>query len=119
MNIKERLLSLPSEIEELKLNLIEKQNNLQMLQEKMKFWSLYELDLISNEVDEKGKPKYSNDTKRQAELQRRKDESDEYGALEIEAEKLEKEVAILNIKLDKLYNEQSNLRAICRLEGRD
>lgn len=117
--IKERLLALPSEIEELKLKILNTQEGHLIARQKLKFWELSELARISNEVDDKGKPIYSNETKRQAELQYRKDTSEEFGIMEEEAQKLEKEVALLNIKLDKLFNEQSNLRAICRLEGRD
>jgi len=76
------------------------------------------LDLIANAVDENGKAVYSNDTKRKAELERRKENEDYQGLLEaMDEAKLEKE--LMAIRLDKLYNEQSNLRAICRLEGQE
>ena len=76
--IKDRLLNLPGEIEELKLGLFQKQEKASTIKEKLKMWELVEMDYISNELDEKGKAKFSNDTKRQAELQRRKDESEDY-----------------------------------------
>lgn len=76
------------------------------------------MDLIANAVDENGKAVYSNDTKRKAELERRKENEDYQGLLEaMDEAKLEKE--LMAIRLDKLYNEQSNLRAICRLEGQE
>lgn len=115
--IKDRLLSLPSEIEKLKIDIIYKQWELQTIREQLKSWEIVELSHISNETDDKGKAIYSNETKRQAELQFRKDSSEEYGAMESKSKKLDEEIALLNVKLDKLYNEQGNLRAICRLEG--
>ena len=113
--IKERLLALPEEIEGKKMELINKQEELSRVREQLKSWELSELVSITNELDDNGKPKYSNDVKRNAELQHRKDLSYDYGRYENELNMLEKDVAMLNIKLDKLFNEQGNLRAICRL----
>lgn len=115
--IKERLLSLPVEIETLKMDLLNKQENLRIAREQLKSWELVEMSYISNELDDNGKAKYSNDTKRQAELQHRKDSSTDYMEYEYKAKELDREVAIANIKLDRLTNEQGNLRAICRLVG--
>ncbi len=115
--IKDRLLNLPNEIEEKKLELFNKTQGLEDIKARIKTWELMEIVDISNEVDEKGKAVYSNDTKRQAELQERKDNSDVYKNYTDIAKSLEIEIANINIKLDKLFNEQSNLRAICRLEG--
>ena len=117
MSIKERLLKLPEEIEAKKFEVMAKQKDLATCREQLRFWELYELSSISNEIDDNGKPKYSNDTKRQAELQHRKDQSEDFGAMEDTVKKLDLEVSVLNIKLDTLSNEQSNLRAICRLES--
>lgn len=115
--LKDRLLSLPNEIEELKLELFKKQEKASIIKEKLKMWELVEMDYISSELDEKGKAKFSNDTKRQAELQRRKDESEDYFEHLQTLRLLDNEISVINIQLDKLYNEQGNLRAICRLEG--
>lgn len=117
--IKERLLDLPNEIENKKTTLLAMQTHLRNEKEKLQMWELTELASISSEVDENGKAKYSNDTKRKAELQRRIDISEEYADIEELVKKLEGKVDILNIQLEKLLNEQGNLRAICRLEGRE
>ncbi len=117
--IKERLLDLPNEIENKKTTLLAMQTHLRNEKEKLQMWELTELANISNELDENGKAKYSNDTKRKAELQRRIDISEEYAGIEELVKKLEGKVDILNIQLEKLLNEQGNLRAICRLEGRE
>lgn len=116
--IKERLLSLPDDIEEMRIEQINADKRLQHYVEEVSKWELQELDLIANAVDENEKAIYSNDTKRKAELERRKENEDYQGLLEaMDEAKLEKE--LMAIRLDKLYNEQSNLRAICRLEGQE
>lgn len=115
--IKERLLSLPDEIKEMKVELINADNRLEHYNEEVKKWELQELDLIVNAVDENGKTIYSNDTKRKAELERRKENNEDYQRLlkALDEARLEKD--LIHIELDRLYNEQGNLRAICRLEG--
>lgn len=115
--IKDRLLSLPNEVEKLKLELISKQQGLEDIRSKMRIWELATLSEITNEVDEKGKAKYSNDTKRQAELQNRKESSEAYKNDSDILKSLEYELGMINIRLEKLFNEQGNLRAICRLGG--
>lgn len=115
--IKERLLSLPDEIKEMKIKLINADNKLEHYNEEIKKWELQELDSIANAVDEKGKAIFSNDAKRKAELERRKENNKDYQRLlkALDEAKLERD--LIHIELDRLYNEQGNLRAICRLEG--
>jgi hypothetical protein len=113
--IKDRLLSLPNEIEITRTEVLNKQQGLEEIRLKIKNWELMETIEIANEVDDKGKVVYSNDTKRQAELQYRKSESAIYNNYFKISKELEKEVAALEIKLDKMFNEQGNLRAVCRL----
>lgn len=115
--IKDRLLSLPDEVEKLKLELMSKQQGLEDIKSKMRIWELATLSEITNEVDENGKVKYSNDTKRQAELQNRKESSKVYTNDSNILKSLEREIGMLNIRIEKLFNEQGNLRAICRLGG--
>lgn len=115
--IKERLLSLPDEIKELRLSILNKENDLLDSEEEKKTWELMQLDDIASEKDENGKNVYSNDTKRKAELERRKTASEKYMEVEIKIDDLRHEIEIKKIELDKLYSEQKNLRAICRLEG--
>ena len=115
--IKERLLSLPDEIKEMKVELINADNRLQHYNDEIKKWELQELDSIASETYENGKAVYSNDTKRKAELERRKENNKYYKDLlgTLDEARLNKD--LLNIELDRLYDKQGNLRAICRLEG--
>lgn len=80
--IKERLLSLPNEIESVKLQLLSMKNAVDIYTE-----------LINVAADEDHE--YFNESLR----------------ISI------KETNKLEVKLEKLYNEQGNLRSICRLEG--
>jgi len=115
--IKERLLELPDLIAGKKCELLTLQEQLADLQEDMSKWELIQMDEINNAVDDKGKPLYSNDAKRKAELEKRKQGDSKYQGQAEELKELEHEIQVKNIYLEKLYNEQSNLRSICRLEG--
>lgn len=115
--IKTRLLHLPAEIEHVKKMLLTYQEDIETLKESIKRWEIEQLDDIANTVDDNGKPIYSNDAKRKAELERRKASDEQYKALSEALRKAEREMAINSIDLDKLLNEQGNLRAICRLES--
>lgn len=94
-----------------------KTQGLEDIKVKIRTWELLEMAEIANEIDEKGKAIYSNDAKRQAELQTRKEKSTVYKNYNEIAKSLDLEISNLTIKLDRLFNEQGNLRAICRLEG--
>ena len=115
--IKERLQELPDLIAEKKYELLILQEQLADLQEDMSKWELIQMDEINNAVDDKGKPIFSNDVKRKAELEKRKQTDEWYTNRAKEARELNREIAQKNIIVEQLYNIQSNLRAICRLEG--
>lgn len=117
--IKEKLLELPHDISKLRLEMIEAENKQEKVRENIRVWEAREIIAISNEVDEKGKAVHSNEAKRKAALEEAKNDSEEYIELQKALNKAEIEVKLMQIQLDRLYNEQSNLRAICRLEGRE
>lgn len=96
--IKERLLVLPNKIEEMKIRLLGKQQELEDTKTDMKIWELTEINEISNELDDKGKAVYSNDTKRQAELQSRKNDSRAYEELYVKSRTLEDEISHITFK---------------------
>ena len=115
--IKERLQELPDLIAEKKYELLILQEQLADLQEDMSKWELIQMDEINNAIDDKGKPLYSNDAKRKAELEKRKQADERYIKWANDIKELNRYIARKNIVLERLYNTQSNLRAICRLEG--
>ena len=115
--IKERLQELPDLIAEKKYELLILQEQLADLQEDMSKWELIQMDDINNAVDDKGKPIFSNDVKRKAELEKRKQVDERYTKWANGTKELNRDITRKNIVLEKLYNTQSNLRAICRLEG--
>lgn len=115
--IKEKLLDLPNEIKELRIEVLKEEKKIVSYRLELERWELMELDEIANEKDESGKVIYSNDMKRRAELERRKKINENYVEVEKMIDDLEYEIEMKKIELDKLYNEQKNLRAICQLEG--
>lgn len=115
--IRQRLMELPDEIAKLKLEILQMQERAADIREQLQLWELTQIDDIANAQDEKGKPIFSNEAKRKAELEKRKQGDSYYQRQAEEFKVLEHEIQVKNIRLEKLYNEQSNLRAICRLEG--
>ncbi|WP_353096187.1 hypothetical protein [Tissierella praeacuta] len=115
--IKDRLFSLPNEIENKKVKILNEREELENDREKLKLWEIDKIESINDAVDDNGKALYSNDTKRKIALENMKLEDNDYLELSEKLQSRTYHVARLEIQLDKLYNEQSNLRAICRLEG--
>ena len=116
MDIKNRLLALPDEIVSVKKELLAYQEELAGNIEAIKKWELEQMNDIANALDASGKPLYSNDVKRQAELQVRKDTSESFKAYKHAVDLLTYRIKVTEIMLSRLYDEQGNLRAICRLE---
>mgnify|MGYP005834765557 CR=1 FL=1 len=116
VDIKNRLLELPVEIKNAKKGLLTLQESLIEQNEALKKWELEQMNDIANAVDAAGKALYSNDIKRQAELQNRKEASDAYKELKNKVESLTYQIKVTEIDVAGLYDEQGNLRAICKLE---
>lgn len=117
MDIKKRLLDLPNEIKQNKMAILKYEKNLNNLQETISRWELQQLTEIADAIDEKGKAIFSNETKRKAELEKRKQGSSEYSIWQDTVNELKYAIQEKNIEISALYDEQGNLRAICRLEG--
>jgi hypothetical protein len=117
MNIKDILSKIHEDIKEQRVKLISLTDSVEELQKEIKLWELWEMSDISNRVNSDGKPLYSNDTKRQAELENRKDRDLEYQDMKVElkAAKLECDMAV--IMLQCLIDKQENARALARIEG--
>jgi len=117
MDIKQKLFELPDQIAELEQAVYKKQTMLEEILQQERIWESGKMDEICNAVDENGKPKFSNDAKRQAELTRLKSADEKYLALEAERKAFFQDIRMVEIDIRRLSNLQSNLRSICRLES--
>ena len=117
MNIKDVLTKIHEDIKNQREKLLYMKQKIEDLQETIKVWELEQMTEIANTVDEKGKAVYSNDVKRQAELERRKQDSPEYQKMqkELKEQKFEYDMAV--IMLQGMLDQQENARALARIEG--
>jgi len=111
------LMKIHEDIQNQRKRLLYMKNKIEEQQEIIKIWELEQISDIADAVNENGKPIYSNETKRQAELERRKKESQEYQKMqnELKAQKFEYDMAV--IMLQGMLDEQENARALARIEG--
>ena len=117
MDIKDILTKIHEDIQNQRERLLYIKQKIEEQQEMLKIWELEQITDIADAVNENGKPLYSNETKRQAELERRKKESQEYQRMtqELKAQKFEYDMAV--IMLQGLLDKQENARALARIEG--
>jgi len=117
MDIKDILTKIHEDIKNQRKRLLYAKQKIEDLQETIKVWELEQMTEIANTVDEKGKAVFSNDVKRQAELERRKKESREYQKMtqELKEQKFEYDLAV--IILQGMLDQQENARALARIEG--
>ena len=117
MDIKDILTKLHEDIKNHRKRLLYAKQKIEELQDTMKIWELEQMTDIADAVNENGKPIYSNETKRQAELERRKKESQEYQKMtqELKSQKFEYDLAV--IILQGMLDQQENARALARIEG--
>jgi hypothetical protein len=117
MDIKKTLLDLPEQISTVELGLMKMQDQLEETHTCIKLWELSRIGEITDAADEAGKPKFSNDAKRQAELMRLKATNEIYLAFEKDRKEFSQAIKTKEIELRQLYNTQNNLRSICMLES--
>lgn len=115
--MKNILTSIHDEIREKRIGLLELNEAMDIKKQDIKVWELEHMTSITNAIDENGKPQYSNDTKRKAELERRKNESKEYRLLNEMFSKLKREYDLAVIELQHLLDKQDNARALTRILG--
>ena len=117
MDIKDILTKIHEDIKNQRKKLLYMKNKIEEQQEIIKLWELEQITDIANTVDEKGKLVFSNETKRQAELERRKKEDHKYQNMqkELKAQKFEYDMAV--IMLQGMLDKQENARALARIEG--
>lgn len=113
------LLELPLRISNEKKDLLILMNDLEIKEAFIKTWEVVESNKINNEVDKEGKLIYSSDVKRKAELEKRKLENEDYKNLLNEINDYKMKIEFKKIYIERLVNEQKNLRALCLIEGDD
>jgi hypothetical protein len=114
--LKEILVSMPEKIEEQRRMLLVGKEKMENLQEYLKSWELQQIADIADAVNEEtGKPLFSNEAKRQAELAQRKKVSEEYqnSLIDLKAQKLEYDLQV--ILLQGMLDRQENARALARM----
>ena len=117
--MKERLMQLPEEIAQKRVILLNLNEEIEALKATHKQWEADLTIIISNEVDDKGKPLHSNAEKRQAELINRIRGNSHMKSVADAMKQKTMMYEIEKIELEKLQNTQSNLRAITRLGGEE
>lgn len=113
--IKDTLMHIHVDIAKKREDILNIKQKIEEKQELLKIWDLEQMTDIADAVNESGKPLFSNETKRQAELERRKREDGHYIELKEQLKELkfehDKEVITFQFLLDK----QENMRALTRI----
>lgn len=117
MQIKDVLMKIHEDIQNQRKRLLYMKQKIEEQQEILKIWELEQITDIADAVNENGKPIYSNETKRQAELERRKKESQEYQTLQKELKSAKFDYDMGVIVLQAMLDRQENARALARIEG--
>ena len=117
--ITDELIDLPNEIHEERLALLDLSDKLDMIKEHFKTWECEAMVDIANELDDKGKPVYSNEAKRAAEINIRKRTNERAYKLDEEIKRLNRQKSYVEASLELLYNKQGNYRAITRIGGEE
>ena len=117
MNTGDILSKIHEDIQNQRKKLLYMKQKIEEQQEILKIWELEQITDIADAVNENGKPIYSNETKRQAELERRKKESQKYQTLQKELKSAKFEYDLGVITLQRMLDEQENARALARIEG--
>ena len=117
MDIKDILTKIHEDIKNQRKRLLYMKQKIEEQQEILKIWELEQITDIADAVNENGKPLYSNETKRAAELERRKREDPKYQEMlrELKSAKFEYDLGV--IILQSMLDEQENARALARIEG--
>ena len=117
MDIKDVLTKIHEDIQNQRKSLLYAKQKIEEQQEMLKIWELEQITDIADAVNENGKPLYSNETKRAAELERRKKESQEYqNALrELKEHKMEYDLQV--IVLQGMLDKQENARHLPESRG--
>jgi hypothetical protein len=113
----ERLLNIPDEIKVLETNIFKYNEKLLSLKQKKDVWELKTLSEIQSELNEQNKPKYSNETLRNSELENRKNA--EYKKILSKIELYSNNIQEQKIEFNFLNNIQSNYKSLIHLIKND
>lgn len=113
--LREILELMPEKIEEQRTRLLDIKEKIEELQTNCKLWEVRQMAEIADMVNENGKPMFSNETKRQAELEQRKSNSPAYqeSLKELKEQKLKYDLQV--ILLQGMLDRQENARALARM----
>jgi hypothetical protein len=114
-----KLNELPEKIMKKELEILEMDQTIKELREKLELReTVYNIEIL-NAVKEDKKPKFANELSRQTELRRKLTLDDDYSDDEKVLKDKQKIINIRKIELNLLINHQANLRAIARILGND
>lgn len=107
-----KLLAIPDQIRELQGQMAEAQKEVEKAKSDVELERSAITAAVVSEVNDNGKPVYSNETARSAEITRRMAVDQDYLAAKKALAKAEEQVASLKFDIDRLYSEMANLRAV-------
>jgi len=108
MSIKDTLMSIHHEIRDQRTLVLQISERMESIREHLKSWEMLQTANIANATDESGKPLYSNEAKRKAELDQRKKDSDEYFRMNCELKSLKSSYDHAVIALQWLIDRQEH-----------
>jgi peptidoglycan hydrolase CwlO-like protein len=107
-----KLLEIPTQIRELQRQMAEAQKEVDNARGDVELEKSTITAAVVSEVNGNGKPAFSNETARSAEITRRMAVDQDYLAAKEALATAEEQVASLKFDIDRLYSEMANLRAV-------
>lgn len=107
-----KLLAIPDQIRELQGQMAEAQKEVDKARSDMELEKSVITAAVTSELNGNGKPAFSNETARSAEITRRMAVDQDYLAAKEALATTEEQVASLKFDIDRLYSEMANLRAV-------
>jgi peptidoglycan hydrolase CwlO-like protein len=107
-----KLLAIPEQIRELQKQMAEAQKEVDKAKGDVELEKSLIFAAVTSETNDNGKPVFSNEKARSAEITQRMSVEDDYLAAEKALSKAEEHVSSLRFDIDRLNNEMLNLRAV-------
>lgn len=115
--IEDKLVALPQEIEQQQRDILDLTNSRLESEEQKSRLEMQIYVEVSEEVDDSGKKKYSNETTRKAETNQRLESMGEYTDLENVSKTAKNSIDEKKIVLERQLNEFSAYKALARMRG--